>query len=283
MDLSAVSGNIPRATSRKSRGSVILFGVSQDLEGTNCAMTDGMKRLSAKRVAVPALGGIAALAGVAAIAYAAYVGAAWLRYGRLPAPAPKNTDSLLDQFMPKYEVLEGHRVDVAAPADVTYAALMDLDLEDSRVIRAIFKGRELLLGADAGAETRPRGLIAMTKDLGWRMLAEVPGHQIVMGAVTQPWKANVVFRGLPADQFAAFNEPDYVKIVWTLRSDAVSSGQSIARTETRVVAMSPDASSKFRWYWARFSPGILLIRQMSLRLVKKDAEDRAKLPGDRRR
>ena len=56
--------------------------------------------------------------------------------------------------MPKYDV-ERHHIDVAAPADVTFAALMDMDLEDSHVIRAIFKGREILLGADAdGNRTR---------------------------------------------------------------------------------------------------------------------------------
>ncbi len=120
-----------------------------------------------------------------------------------------------------------------------------------------------------------RGLVAVTKELGWGVLAEVPGHEIVMGAVTQPWNANVVFRGLPPDEFAAFNEPGYVKIVWTLRADAVSDTTSIARTETRAIATDAEARRKFRWYWARFSPGIVLIREISLRLVKKEAERRA--------
>ena len=57
-----------------------------------------------------------------------------------------------------------------------------MDLEDSHVIRAIFKGRELLLGADAGKKRQARGLVAVTKALGWGVLAEEPGHEIVMGA-----------------------------------------------------------------------------------------------------
>ena len=115
----------------------------------------------------------------------------------------------------------------------------------------------------------------MTKALGWGVLAEEPGHEIVMGAVTRPWNGNVVFRGLPPDEFAAFNEPDYVKIVWTLRADAVSDTTSIARTETRAIATDAESRRKFRWYWARFSPGIVLIRELSLRLVKREAERRA--------
>lgn len=125
---------------------------------------------------------------------------------------------------------------------------MAMDLEDSRVIRAIFKGRELLLGAEGDTKPHARALVAATKELGWGVLADVPGHEIVMGAVTKPRKANVVFRSLPPDQFAEFNEPDYVKIVWTLRADAVSHGTSVARTETRVVAADAEARRKFRWY-----------------------------------
>jgi hypothetical protein len=219
--------------------------------------------------------GVASMVGVAAASYAVYAGLAWLRYGH-PAPAAsEDTDAFLDRFIPEYDVVERHHINVAAPADVTFAALMEMDLEDSHVIRAIFRGRELLLGADAGRKRQVRGLVAVTKALGWGVLAEEPGHEIVMGAVTQPWNANVVFRSLPPDEFAAFNEPGYVKIVWTLRADAVSDTTSIARTETRAIATDAESRRKFRWYWARFSPGIVLIREISLRLVKKEAERRA--------
>ena len=32
-----------------------------------------------------------------------------------------------------------------------------------------------------------------------------------MGAVTQPWHANVIFQGLSPEHFKAFQEPGYVK------------------------------------------------------------------------
>ena len=105
----------------------------------------------------------------------------------------------------------------------------------------------------------------------------MPGHEIVMGAVTRPWEPNVVFRGIAPEHFAAFNEPDYVKIVWTLRADAIGPFSSIARSETRAVATDASARRKFRWYWARFSAGIVLIRELSMRLVKREAERRAQV------
>jgi hypothetical protein len=231
-----------------------------------------------KRAAGLAAKGLAALVAIGVAGYAAYVAAAWLRYGRPRKAGTAESDDLLDRFIPRYDIVERHHIRVAAPADVTFAASMDMDLEDSAVVRAIFKGREILLGADERT-IGTHGLVATTKALGWRVLAEHPGRELVMGAVTQPWKANVEFRGLPPDEFAAFDRPGFVKIVWTLRADPVDETHSIAVTETRAVATDRIARRRFRWYWARFSAGIVLIRELSMRLVKNEAEKRAVAAG----
>jgi PadR family transcriptional regulator PadR len=41
------------------------------------------------------------------------------------------------------------------------------------------------------------------------------------------------FRPIPATEFAAFQEPNYVKIVWTLRAEVIAASASMFRTETR--------------------------------------------------
>jgi hypothetical protein len=210
-----------------------------------------------------------------AIGYATIVGMTWSRYGHVTSASPDERDPLLDQFMPEYEVAERHHVRVAAPAATTLAAAADTDLQQSRIVRAIFKARELVLGAEPDAATRPKGLLAQTTSLGWRVLSETPGREVVVGAVTQPWLPNVVFRGLAPDKFRTFHEPGYVKIVWTLRADPVGDTESIFRTETRVMTTDPTARAKFRWYWARFSPGIVLIRRVMLGLLKTEAERQA--------
>jgi hypothetical protein len=213
--------------------------------------------------------------GLMAVGYAAVVGTTWYRYGHIPSATPDERDSLLDQFMPEYEVAERHHVRVAAPAAMTLSAAADTDLQQSTIVRAIFRARELVLGAEPDAETRPKGLLAETTSLGWRVLAEKPGREIVVGAVTQPWLPSVVFRGLAPEEFRAFQEPGYVKIVWTLRADPVGESESIFRTETRVATTDPTARRRFRSYWARFSPGIVLIRRVMLGLLKTGAERRA--------
>jgi hypothetical protein len=207
--------------------------------------------------------------GVAIGAYAAYVGTTWLRYGR--SSRPREADDLLDRLMPDYEVIEQHEITVHAPAHVTFAAARNMDLLDSPVVSAIIRARELILGAREHSEPPPAGLIAQTQAMGWGVLAETP-NEIVMGAVTQPWKAEVVFRPLPPDEFSAFDEPDFVKIAWTLRADPVGEDASVFRTETRVVSTDAAARAQFRRYWSIFSPGIKLIRWVSLAPLKRAAE-----------
>jgi hypothetical protein len=96
-----------------------------------------------------------------------------------------------------------------------------------------------MLGSEPDAGTRLRGLIEMTKSIGWGVLADVPGREIVMGAVTQPWEANVVFRFLPPDQFLAFDDPDYVKIAWTLPVDAIGLNASVFRRKRALSRPTP--------------------------------------------
>ena len=218
---------------------------------------------------------LAALAGVAAAGYAAYVAGTWVRYGH-PAPAPTDGgDELLDRFMPVYEVVERHGTVVHAPADVTFAAARDLDLTSLPLVRAIFKGRELILGAAPAAEPRARGLVADMLALGWGVLAETPGRAIVVGAVTKPWEPNPIFRTVPAERFATFDEPDYVRIAWTLRADPLPGGRSRFRTETRAVATDAAARARFRLYWSFLSPGIWLIRRAMLAPLRREAARRA--------
>jgi hypothetical protein len=221
-------------------------------------------------------------AGLALVAagYACYVAVTWLRYGNAERAAKSSAnDPSLDPFMPVYDVVERHQVRVDAPADVTFSASCNINLQDSGIISAIFKIRKLLFGPPTGSQKPlPSGLVNQAKSWGWGVLAEVPGREIVFGAVTKPWDANPVFRALPPDEFATFHEPGYTKIVWTLGVDPIDATHSLARTETRVAATDPLSRAKFRRYWSTLSPGIIAIRWVSLRQTRSDAERSARTP-----
>ena len=230
--------------------------------------------MDAKKVARSTARCLAGGIGLAAVVYAAYAGMTWFRYGKTKPAAGHDSDPLLDQFMPVCDIRELHRIPVAAPAEVTLSAAEDMELEKNILVRGIFKAREWILRSRPDHTSRASGIVAQTMSLGWGMLAARPGREIVMGCATQPWQANPVFRALQPDEFAAFNEPGYVKIIWTLRADSVSSESSVFRTETRAIATDSAARRKFRRYWSLLSPGIILIRSAMLPTVRADAERR---------
>ncbi len=213
--------------------------------------------------------------GVAVASYATYAAVTWLRYGESTRRTADEEDALLDRFMPVYEVVERHHVHIAAPAAITFAAAKDQDLLRLLPVRTIVRLREIALGAAPDRRPRARTLLAETLGMGWGVLAEVPDREVVVGAVTKPWEPNVVFHALPPEQFASFNEPGFVKIAWTLRADPVDAGSSVFRTETRTMTTDQVARTKFRRYWSFVSPGVVLIRRLSLSPLKREAERRA--------
>jgi hypothetical protein len=209
---------------------------------------------------------------VSTMAYASYGGVIWLRYGHPRRPTVDEFDRLLDRFMPVYDVVDRHHIRVEAPAAVTLDVAQEMNLSDLPVIRAVFKSREFLLRSRPHDRTQPNGLVDEMVSIGWSVLAEMPGREIVVGSVTKPWEPDVTFRPVPPADFAAFSEPDYVKIIWTLRADPIGDRASIFRTETRALATDAAARMKFRRYWSLLSPGIKLIRRLMLRPLKRTAE-----------
>lgn len=219
-----------------------------------------------------ALTKVAVGAAAGAAAYAGWMAAAWRRYGRVDHDA--RGDLLLDRFMRRYEVRERHERRVEAPASLTLARAKAASLRRSPLARAIFRVRSIparMAGAPPPVD-EGRGILEETLALGWRVLADAPGRQVVVGAVTQPWKADVVFGGIPPEEFAAFSEPGYVKIAWTLAVEPTGPARCLLRTETRAIATDAASRVRFRRYWALVSPGILLIRREMLRTSAAEAE-----------
>ena len=198
-----------------------------------------------------------------------YLTREWYRYGR---PRTAAADPLLDRFMPTYEVSDHHETRVMAPAASTFAAACAQDLQASPVVRAIFRARALFLRAEHISPRLAHATLDDLRRIGWVLLTEDPGHQVVFGAVTQPWVATPRFRSVPPDDFAAFAEPGYVKIVWSLAAEPRGHDASVFRIETRAAATDEESRRRFRRYWMAFSPGIRLIRHELLRLVRREAE-----------
>jgi hypothetical protein len=170
---------------------------------------------------------------------------------------------VLDLFIPKPDVRERHQVVVRAPAGLVMETARGFDIQSIAAVRAIFWLRAKVLGAKAST-WRSEGLVTDMLALGWQRLAEEPAKVFVAGASCEPWKADVVF--MP------FSEPIGVKIAWTIEADPLGPAVTRLATETRVVANDEVARAKFRAYWRKFGIGIVLIRRLLLRAVRREAE-----------
>jgi hypothetical protein len=176
--------------------------------------------------------------------------------------------------MPHPDIRERFQITIQAPAPLVMEVARTFDIQSLSIVRAIFRLREILMRATPPGPRQPRGLLEETLDLGWGLLVDQPDRLIVCGAACQPWLANARFTPIPASRFAAWAEPDQVKIAWTLEAEAIGPVETVFAHETRAVAADPEARCKFLtyWRWARF--GIIPIRLLLLPAVRRSAERR---------
>ncbi len=243
--------------------------------GKDPAYTDLEVRMDGHQILRTTGRGLAAGAAMAAVGYATLIAFNRSRYGA-EGSAPPAKDSLLDRYIPKPEVAEHHQIAIDAPADVVLAAAKEMEVLDSPLIRTVFRLREMALGGEPDTRPHPPTLMEQMQSIGWVVLAEKAGREIVFGSVTQPWHAKPVFRSIPPGQFKDFSEPGYVKIAWTLRADPVDDSHSIFQSDTRVCTTDEDARERFRNYWSFVAPGVELIRLAMLRPLKRAAERRVR-------
>ncbi len=211
---------------------------------------------------------------VAAAAYLSYAAVAWARFGNT-----KRASSLLDESMPQYDVCLDHETKIDAPAALAFDAMRETDLERSPIVQALFRARQILMRGHHPEREPRHALLEQLDDLGWRIVGEETGRELVFGAVTKPWESEPVFRGLSPVEFKRFDIPGYVKIAFNLRIDPLGEHASIARTQTRALATDPQSRRRFRRYWVLLSPGIEMVRIVLLAQLRAEAEERAKGQG----
>ena len=211
----------------------------------------------------------------AVFGWVAWAAVSWFRYGHGSHTGASGAQ--VERLLPDYEVVELFQARVNAPAPVTFATAESTSLNSSPVTRGIFRARELLMGGSFSRPLPSGGVVEQMCSMGWEVLSRTPQREIILGAVTQPWKRDVVFRGLPPEEFAGFAEPGFVKIVVTIGATPIDSGTSRLQIGTYVATTGPVARKRFRRYWAVFSPGILLIRALALNTIKHDAEQRQRV------
>jgi hypothetical protein len=186
----------------------------------------------------------------------------------------------LEGFIPTPDARTRHAILVHAPAEVVFDVARHFDMASLSLVQATFWLRAKLMRSQGPPPARrPTADVAGLLQMGWALLLEEPGHLLVVGAVCQPWQADVVFTPIEAGQFARYAEPDGVKIAWTLEAEPLGPAFTRLATETRAIATDAAARSRFRRYWRWAQVGIVGIRWLVLPTIRRRAERRWRVNG----
>jgi hypothetical protein len=179
---------------------------------------------------------------------------------------------LIDSFAPNPDAVETHRIHINASPNVVYRALRTADLGSSLVIKFLLALRSLpeFILHPRKPPPRDRRITLQTLiDVGFGVLAEQPGKEIVLGVSGKFWR--------PTGNLSPFNRVDFdaalpagrPRAVWNFHVEGADD-QTTLSTETRVVCGDRDSRRKFRAYWFFVRPFSGLIRRLMLRAVRRD-------------
>ena len=173
---------------------------------------------------------------------------------------------LMDRVMPRYDLAVVHADVLRAPPAECYRAARELDLFQAPLVRTLLDIRGLpqrvmatltRRGRPAPGEAPPQTFrLNDLVGLGWVLLGETPGVEMVLGQVGRPWKAVAASPDAPTmpEQFTSFDEPGFAKIAAGLRVDPYGIDSSILTMETRVAITDDDSRRRFRRYWLLIGP-----------------------------
>lgn len=179
--------------------------------------------------------------------------------------------ALIDELMPRYDVVERHEINIAAPAGVVYRCAREVDLGRLPISMALLTLRmipHLMTGT-----VRPSRRMTLDQMIaaGFVMLAERAPHEFVLGVVGRFWLPASGIVRVSAPQFRGYAAPGHARAVLAFRVDSTN-GECRLRTETRVDCVDSAARRRFRLYWVVVGPFSALIRREMLRAIRHDAE-----------
>lgn len=195
-------------------------------------------------------------------------------------PDRRPTTMLIDSFIPRPDVMEIHRLEIAASGEAVYQALWKTDFASSPVVRILLTLRSLpgrLL--QPGRRQRPPQKLALPIILeagsGFGLLAEEPGREIVLGITGRFWRPLSNILPFSPEHFQSPVPPGLARAAWNFTVQEATAGRTLLATETRVVCGDPASRLRFRLYWLVIRPFSGLIRRVMLRAVQRACKDAA--------
>jgi hypothetical protein len=179
---------------------------------------------------------------------------------------------LIDEFLPDYDVVEHHAVDVDAPVDEAYRAVKELDLARSPVVLALLFARGIPTMFTGAVKPKRRLGLDEIVDSGFVVLGEEPNRELLLGVVGKFWRPTSGVHRIEPGEFAGFDAPGFAKAAWNFVVSQRPAGGSRVETETRVACTDDDARRRFSSYWWLIGRFSALIRRVMLGDIKRGAE-----------
>jgi hypothetical protein len=180
----------------------------------------------------------------------------------------------LQRLIPLPHLLEVDRIDVDAPAARVWDCVRQAELAHGPAIRALFMLRSFASRRGGGASPTIRidSLRSSPEHPGFQILADEPPHELAVGAIGKVWRLDIPFVHVVDDRsFAAFSQPDYIKVAWAMRVLPRGPRKSHVEFEVRVAATDEASWRKFRRYFRVIGPFSRFIRRSLLRALARDA------------
>jgi MobA-like NTP transferase protein len=184
---------------------------------------------------------------------------------RLRAGKP-NGRTLLDEFMPQFDVRASYATNVRAPAAVVYRAALETNLADSFIARTLMFMRSLGARSTGTFRIGELPLRGQFFELG-----RDPPREVVAGVVGRFWALTGNVCESDRESFRQPQAPGTAKAVWNFRVEETPTGARLS-TETRVLCADAESRRQFRRYWTLVGPFSGLIRMDALRLIRNHAQ-----------
>lgn len=196
-------------------------------------------------------------------------------------PALTDAPLLLDGVLPDFRFARLESTAVPAPPGVVFDAAHDLDLLSihSPLFDAVTWVRAMpdkVLGRTP--PPLPSMRVADLFDLAykgeqpWLPLGEVPGRELVFGAVGKVWRPSIEWRWIAAEDFTAFDEPGWAKMAASFVVHPYGERRALLTYEARTACTDPDSTAQFLRYWTLVSAGVGIVLRATLKAVKEAAE-----------
>jgi len=186
---------------------------------------------------------------------------------------------LIDGYLAVYDASIAEHAIVHAAPHVTYESARTLDFlaVHTPLLDAAMWVRGLPARLAGNAPPDPPRLVLGDGDPlpGWVVLGERPDRELVFGAVGRFWSPQIEWRDVARDDFAAFADPGWGKIVAGFEVSPYGADASLLTYECRTATTDDQARRDFARYSWLVRPFVAHIFRATVRTIRDRSEGAA--------